>query len=92
MNIIATIECFAVVLAALYLIGFAVVWIYDFKRNFVYRRMQEQAKNLENLRLSMAVMHAKKYKIIHDYRKEISTIERVQQNILKNLLLIRKAH
>jgi hypothetical protein len=92
MNILTTIEYFAALLIVLYLLGLIVVWAYDFKRNAIYRRMQQQAMNLENLHLSMAVLHAKKYKIMEDYRRDVSMVERAQQFILENLLLIRKAH
>jgi len=92
MNILTTIEYFMAMMIGLYLVGLVVVWAYDLKRNAIYRRMRQHAMELEGLHLSMAVLHAKKYKIMEDYRREVSMVERVQQFILENLLLIRKAH
>lgn len=90
MNIITTIEYLAVIMIGFYLFGLLMVWIYEFKRNAIYKKMQEQTKGLKEMHLSMAVTHAKTYKIIHDYRRDSSAAERVQQFILENVLLIRK--
>jgi len=91
MNILTTIEYFVAVMIGLYLIGLIVVWVYDLKRNAIYRRMRQHAMSLESLHLSMAVLHAKQYKIMEDYRRDVGVVERVQQFILENLLLIRKS-
>ncbi|HBI50857.1 MAG: hypothetical protein US57_C0002G0068 [Candidatus Moranbacteria bacterium GW2011_GWC2_37_73] len=91
MNIITTIEYLAAMMVGFYLIGLLMVWIYEFKRNAIYKKMQEKAKNLEQMHLSMAVTHAKAYKIMQDYRRDSSAAERVQQFILENVLLIRRS-
>ena len=88
MDIITTIEYLLAAMAGLYLIGLVVVWIYELKRNALYRRMKEQVRLLENFQLSMAVTHVKMYRITQDYHKNASNLERVQQFILKNVLLI----
>ena len=90
MKILTTIECLAGLMFILYLLGLVVVWIYDIKRNSLYRIMQEKYKSLDDLHLSMAVMHAKKYKITEDYRRDAFLVEREQHFILENLLLIRR--
>jgi hypothetical protein len=89
MNIITAIEYLGIAMIAVYLIGIAMVWFYELKRNALYHRMKEQVKLLETHRFSMAVMHAKTYKITEDYRRTASMLEGVQQFILKNVLLIR---
>lgn len=89
MDIITAIEYFVSAVIMLYLIGLLLVWVYELRKNALYRHMQERIRFLENFRQSMAVLHAKKYKVIEDYRRDISGIERVQQSI-QNLLFIGK--
>jgi hypothetical protein len=90
MNIIIIIEYLAIIIISLYIIGIIVVWVCDFKMNIVYRKMQKHFVKLGDLNLSMAVLHAKKYKIMADYRRDILMIEKVQKFILENLLLIKR--
>lgn len=92
MDIITTIEYLGIVMVGYYLIGLAAVWAYEIKRNALYRQMKEQVKVLECSRFSMALTHAKTYKITEDYRRMASGLERVQQFILKNVLLIGGFH
>ena len=81
MDIITTIEYLVATMVGLYLTGLLAVWFYELKRNTLYRRMREQTRLLEELHLNMALRHAKMYKIEEDYRRNVSTLERVQQFI-----------
>lgn len=88
MDIITTIEYCLLVMIVFYLIGLTVVWVYELKRNALYRSMKEQVRYMESFPLSMALLHAKTYKIMEDYHRNAFYLERVQQFILKNVLLI----
>ena len=89
MDIIIAIEYLIGVMLGLYLTGLMVVWFYEIKRNSLRERMRLQMKFLENSHLSMALLHAKTYKIKEDYNREALGMEMVQQFILRNVLLIR---
>ena len=75
---------------SMYVSGLLLAWVYEIKRNALYRKMREQVRLLENFPKSSAVIHARTYKIHEDYAQKIAGLERVQQFILENLLLIRK--
>src|SRR6266704_2614153 len=92
MDTINIIEYLALIATGTYAFGVGAVWIYELRKNALYRNMKEQVRVVESFRLSMAVLHAKKYKIDEDYRRNISKLERVQQFILKNVLLIGSVH
>ncbi|NTW26806.1 MAG: hypothetical protein HGA36_00560 [Candidatus Moranbacteria bacterium] len=88
MDIITTIECLMITAIVLYLLGIGAVWIYEFKKSALYRQMKQELELLERFNLSRAVIHAKSYRINENYRKNSLKLERVQQFILKNVLLI----
>ncbi len=90
MNIIIAIKFLLGLMIVLYVLGLIVVWLYDVKKNNLYRVMQERDRGLMSLNLSMAVLYAKKYKILEDYRRDTFLVEREQHFILENLLLIRR--
>ncbi|EKE25277.1 MAG: hypothetical protein ACD_5C00226G0003 [uncultured bacterium] len=90
MNILIAIKYIAVLLTGLYLAGLLIVWIFEFKKNNLYSRMQKRLKLLEGMRLSTALGYAKAYKIKHDYRREIEPLERVQKFILIQVLFMAK--
>jgi hypothetical protein len=92
MDIITTIEYVGIAMVVVYLLGIATAWVYEIKRNALYRRMKEQVRLLESSRFSMALTHAKTYKITEDYRQMAQGMERVQQFIVKNVLLIGGFH
>lgn len=89
MDIITTIEYGMAAMVGFYLLGLTTVWIYELKRNALYRQMKQQVRLLEDSRMCMALLHAKTYKIQEDYHRKASGLEMVQQFILKNVLLIR---
>lgn len=90
MNILTTIEYLVGLMAVLYLIGMIVVLIYDFKKNSLYRNMRESIRDMEGLQLSMAVMHARTYMVMENYRRDLSMVEKVQQFILENMFFVRR--
>lgn len=90
MDIFSVIECVIIVASVFYVSNLIVVWAYELRRNSSYRQMQEQVRQLESFRLSAAVLHAKTYRVLENYRKDVLNIERVQQFILGNLLFINK--
>lgn len=92
MDIITTIEYFLAAMTGLYLLGLVVVWVYELRRNALYRRMREEVRRLESAPSSMAVLTAKTYKVTQDYHRSASRLEMVQQFILKNVLLIGNNH
>jgi hypothetical protein len=71
----------------IYFAGVVSVWICEFKRNALCKTMHQKVRLLEGSRVSMAVFHAKMYKIEEDCRREMLEIERVQQFILGNVLM-----
>lgn len=92
MNSIITIEYLIAILFGLYLMSLLAVWFYELRRNALYRQMKEQVRLLESLHLSMALFHIKMYKIEEDYRRNALNLEKVQQFIFKNVLLIGSIH
>lgn len=91
MNMLITIEYFVGLMLVLYLIGMIVVLVYDFKKNSLYKSMQESVRNMGSLHLSMAVIHARTYMIMENYRRDVFAIERVQQFILENMFFVRRS-
>lgn len=73
-----------------YAVGLAAVWLFELRRNALYRHMREQMLCLEKFKLSMAVFKAKEYRIVENYRRDDMGIERAQQFILENLLFINR--
>jgi hypothetical protein len=88
-KMLAIITSISILLAFLfiYLCGFALALFYEIKINKTFGRMRAEIKNLENSRLSMAMLHLKEYKITQDYRRKISEIERGRQFFLEKWLL-----
>lgn len=91
MFIIVTIECIFALAALIYLIGLTIVWIWEFRKNALYAKRQQNLKMLEFLPKSAAVLHAKAYKIGKDYRNDLQRLEDVQFFILENILMLRKS-
>ena len=90
MQSLIIIEYIAGFLALTYIGGLISVWLCEFKRNALYRQMRKQIKAIENLHLSMAVLHVKMYKINMDYCRKIDEVEHIQQSILRKMVFIKK--
>jgi len=90
MQSLIIIEYIAGFLALTYIGGLISVWLCEIRRNVLYRQMQKQIRSIENLHLSMAVLHVKTYKISRDYYQKIDVIERMQQSILRKMVFIKK--
>jgi len=88
MQSLIIIEYLAGFLAFTYIGGLILMWSCELKRNVLYRQMQKQIRSIENLHLSMAVLHVKTYKISRDYYKKIDKIECIQHFILKKMLYV----
>lgn len=86
-SIIVSIIIFA---TSLYLIGLVAVWMLERKRSVLYQQMKKQVRCLEENGLMMAVLHAKNYRIMEDYRRRALGVERTKNFILENLLFINK--
>ena len=92
MPIVITAIIFIVsVVLFLYLCGLVSVWIYEIKINKIFRKMKEEIRDLENLKLSMAMLHIKTYRITQDYRKKISEMEKIRQFILEKWLFLKRS-
>ena len=77
--------------ALLYCSGLGLVWLFEFRKKSLYQEMRKQVQVLENLRLSMAMLHVKMYKISEDYRRRNAELEKMQQFILEKWLFIKKS-
>lgn len=88
---IAVIICIVSFLLFLYLCGLVFALAYEAKINKIFRKMKEETRSLENLKLSMAMIHLKTYKITQDYQKKISEMEKTRQFILEKWLFLKKS-
>lgn len=86
METVTVIEYLVALVIGFYASVLAVVWLLEIRRNAMYRKMREKMACLEKLKLSMAVVKAKSYMIVENYRRDVTLIERVQQFVFENLL------
>jgi hypothetical protein len=91
MDMIKTIEYIVATLIVIYVCGISVVWIYEIREFKLYREAQRHMHMLEMCGLSMAVLHAKEFKIRQDYRRDSELLDRKRRFILENLLMIRRS-
>ena len=75
----------------IYFCGVFSVWICEFKISMLCRKMIKKIDLLKSLHLSRAVFYAKKYKITEDCRRNMMAIEKLQQFILKNILMLERS-
>lgn len=80
------------ILAALYLAGLLVVVIYEFRMEMIYRAKNEALQHIQNLPKSMAVIHAKTFKIEQDYKQKTKILNKRQKQILRKLPYFRRAY
>lgn len=90
MEVITVIEYLSAILLSLYLIAVLVAWVYEIRKNKLYREMQNDLKFLDRLHLSAALNYAKSYKIRHDYLRKVESLERVQKFVLVQMLFMAK--
>ena len=86
MDIFTAIEYIAALALGVYIVGAIIAWIYEIKKNSLYREMQSCVKLLDSLQLSAALRHIRMYKIQEDYRRAAGKLESAQQAILENVL------
>jgi len=89
MKIFIIIEYLAGAGMLVYFCGVVSVWVCEFKKGVLYKKMRQEICMLENFRISTAVFHAKTYKITEDYRRNVLKTEQTQRFILENVLMIR---
>ncbi len=76
---------------AIYVAGLLAVWNYENRKAKMYRLVLRQTKILRNLGLSMALVHAKIFKLENDYRQWLEMIEVRQQFIFEKVLFLKKS-
>ena len=91
MQFLIIIESIAGFLALAYISGLILVWLCEIRSNILYRQMRRCLRLAENLQISRAVLHVKTYKINRDYCQKIEKIERLQDFILKKMLLAKRS-
>ena len=91
MQIFVIIEYILGITFFVYFSGVVSIWICEFRMNILCKKMRQKIHLLERFNMSKAVFYAKMYKISEDHRKDILGIERVQQFILENVLMLRKS-
>lgn len=74
-----------------YVTGLLLAWFYETRKNVLYQKMRKQIKLLESFGQKSAVTQIRLYRINQDYDREVLKLERVQQFILENMLLIRRS-
>lgn len=90
MEFITVIEYLSAALLGFYLLGLLIVWSFEFRKNALYQKMQKRLREIEEMGFSAALGYAKTYKIKHDFRREIESLERMQKFILVQVLFIAK--
>lgn len=90
MQFLLTITYMIGIVALAYLGCAASAWAYELRIDALYRSMRKRKMRLEEIGLSMAVLHAKAYKITEDHRKKISEFEKRQRFIVEKLLFLKK--
>lgn len=78
-------------IASFYLLGIFSLLVCEYRTGALYRKCRTEIDYLENIGMSMALVHAKKYKITEDYRLEIAKIEKARKFIFEKLLFLRKS-
>jgi uncharacterized membrane protein len=77
--------------AGVYLLSLLMVLIYERRKMSLYKKAKKEIILIENLGISMAVLHAKMFRVRHDYLKMVGDIDRKQQFIFEKILLIRRS-
>ncbi len=91
METILIIKLFLVVIGSAYAVGLFLVWWYENKKTRMYRIVLRQIDFLKSLRLSMALLHVKIFKVEQDYRQWSEMIDGRQQFIFEKVLFLRKS-
>lgn len=73
-----------------HLLGLLLVWQYENKKAKMYRIVSRQIELLRHFGLSMAVLHAKIFKVEQDYLQWIEMIEGRQQFIFEKVLFLKR--
>ena len=76
---------------AIYVAGLLAVWNYENRKTKMHRLVLRQSKLLQSLGLSMALLHAKNFKLENDYRQWLEMIEVRQQFIFEKVLFLKKS-
>lgn len=90
MELLTLIKIVFVFTGLYYFSGFVAVWIFEMKIGRAYRFFHQKVENLSSCRISMAVLHARIFKLEHDYHKKQEMLAHTQQVILKLMLVNRK--
>ena len=91
MDAIILIKILLFVLGSAYISALLLAWRYESRKTNMYRMVLKRIEILKSLGLSMAVIHAKTFKIEEDYRKWIEMIENRQQFIFEKVLFLKRS-
>jgi archaellum component FlaF (FlaF/FlaG flagellin family) len=81
-----------IIFGSLYLAGLLVVVAYEFRMEMVYKAKNEALQHIQSLPKSMAVIHAKTFKVEQDYKQKTKILDKRQKRILKKLPYFRRAY
>jgi hypothetical protein len=80
------------VLLLTYLIGILLAFIYEFRMQQIYKAKKRELEKIKNMRISIAAIYAKTFKVDQDYKKIIEILNRKQKEILKRMPFFRQAY
>ena len=80
-----------VLIGAIYGAGLLAVWHCENQKEKMYRQVLAQLGFFKQLDLSMALRHAKIFKLENDYRQWLGMIESRQQFIFEKVLFLKKS-
>jgi uncharacterized transporter YbjL len=75
-----------------YTFGIVLVVLYEWQMQKIYKAKKKEMEKIKNMRVSMAAVYAKTFKVEQDYKKIIEILNRKQKEILKKLPYLRQAY